>query len=150
MSVICISSCVIPLDRVFSRYGLTFTEPNKDEIVGVWVADEATLKDMRERGKYLVNVPPKFIFQADGNFKMENMPDWWKDGFGESRGGFETNSGTWKLRKSNCCWGIDLQFPNLYTGVGLLEHRFNGQPKFLVEVVLGDPDSGNEMTFVKQ
>ena len=47
-----ISSCAIPLDRVFSRYGLAFTEPKEDEIVGVWTPDEATLKDMRERGKY--------------------------------------------------------------------------------------------------
>lgn len=147
-----ISSCVIPLDRVFSRYGLTFTEPTKDEIVGIWVADEATLKDVRERGKYVANISPKFSFHADGNFKMENMPDWWKDGFGESRGGFETNSGTWKLTKFGCCWVIGLRFivPNLSTDVGLLEHRFNGKPRFLIRRILGDPDSGNEMTFIKQ
>src|SRR5215203_452559 len=139
---ICISSCVVPMGRVFSRYGLAFTEPKTDEIVGTWVADPTTLTDMRDRGKYNVNFTPEFIFQADGNFKMKNMPDWWKDGFGESHGGFETNSGMWKLVKSNCCWSITLHFnsPNLVTDVGLMEHRFQGQPQFLVEVVLGDPD----------
>jgi len=146
------SSCIIPLNKVLSRYGLASTEPNKDEITGVWVTDENTLKDIRESGKYVVNTYPKFIFQNDGNFRMENMPDWWKDGFGESRGGFETNSGKWKLSKRNCCWQIDLHFdsPNLYTNVGLLEHRFDGEPKYLIEVILGDPDSGNEMIFLKQ
>ena len=92
------SSCVVPLDKVFSCYGSASSEPTKDEIV-----DEATFDDMRERGKYIVNIPPKFIFQSDGKFKMENMPDWWKDGFGQSHGGFETNSGTWKLSKYGCC-----------------------------------------------
>jgi len=147
---LCVSSCVVNLGRVFSSYNYTSTQPNQNDIVGVWIADEATLKDMRERGKYAATVPPKLIFQADGNFKMENMPDWWKDGFGESRGGLEANSGTWKLSKSNCCWSIYLKFPSLVTGIGLLEHRFNGKPKYLVEVILGDPDSGNEMVFVKQ
>jgi len=149
---LCISSCVVNLDRVFSSYNYTSTQPNQDDIVGVWIADEATLKDMRTRGNYITTVPPKFVLNADGNFKMDNMPDWWKDGFGEPRGGFETNSGTWKLSKSGCCWEIGLHFkaPNLYTNVGLLEHRFNGKPKFLIERILGDPDSGNEMTFIKQ
>ena len=151
LCAVCVSSCVVPLERVFSRHGMTLTKPNKDEIVGVWVADEATLNDMQKRGKYVLSNSPKFIFQDDGNFKMEDMPDWWRDGFGESHRSFETNSGKWKLSKeSDCCWEISLDFPNLGTGVGLREHRFSGQPKYIVTVILGDPDSGNEMIFVKQ
>jgi hypothetical protein len=149
---LCISSCVIPLDRIFSSYGYASTQLNQDDIVGIWIADQATLKDMQTRGNYDRTVLPKFIFHADGNFEMENMPDWWRDSFGKSYGGIETNSGTWKLAKSGCCWTIslNLKVPNLYTSVGLLKHRFNGKPEFLIERILGDPDSGNEMTFVKQ
>ncbi len=137
------SSCSLPLDRVFSFYGLAFTEPHKTEIIGIWMPDEST------RVKYNLDISTKLIFSADGSFKAENVPHWWK---GESIG--ISNKGIWNLKKSNCCWSIELKFTNLLTnfltGIGLLEHRFNGDPKYLIEITLGDPDSGNSMIFVKQ
>ena len=145
------SACNVPLGKLLSSYGCVSAQPNKNEIVGVWVPNAETVEDIRIRGKYNPTVSTKLILRADGSFEMENMPDWWKNGFGESYGGFESNSGTWKLSDGGgTCWQIDLRFPNLGRSVGLLEHRFGGKPRYVIEVILGDPDSGEEMIFVRQ
>ena len=145
------AACNIPLGNLLSSYGCVSAQPNKEDIVGVWMPNEATVEDIRTRGRYNPTVTTKLDFRSDGSFGMQNMPDWWKNGFGESYGSFESNSGTWKLSNvSGTCWQIDLTFPNLGTGVGLLEHRFSGRPRYVIEVILGDPDSGEEMIFVRR
>lgn len=148
---LCSAACHVPVGEFFNSYGCVSTEPNKDELVGVWIPDEATLEDIRTRGKYNPTVSTKLMLRADGSFEMENMPDWWKNGFGESSGGFESNSGAWKLSGAGgACWRIDLKVSNVGTSVGLLEHRFGGQPRYVIAIILGDPDSGEKMIFVKQ
>lgn len=146
------SSCNINLTGVFSPYKLVSTRPEDTDIAGIWIADESTLNDMRTRGKYRETVVPKLIFHADGKFQMENMPDWWRDGFGRSTGGFQTGEGTWKLEQNRCCWtiGLLLKSHNVSTDFGLREHRSGGDPKFIIERMIGDPDSDDTMTFVRQ
>lgn len=146
---LCLSACALPPGTPLT-HGLAVTEPRKDEIVGVWAADPADLKRMRERGKHS-GVSPKFIFKADGSYTAENMRDTWIEPFEQERGEFKTYSGEWELVKADH-WaiGFSSEVPNAYTFKYLLEHRFNGHPKFLFEVVIGDPDSGEILTFVKQ
>ena len=146
---LCLSACVAPPGNPFT-YGSAVTEPKKDEIGGVWAADEAALKRMRQRDKYN-GVSPKFVFAADGSFTTENMPDSWIEPYGEERSDFKTYSGTWKLLKADH-WviGLSCEVPNAFTVIDLLEHRFNGQPRFLFIIYIGDPDSGEALIFVKQ
>ncbi len=112
--------------------------------------NKATLEAMHTRGKYNPNISTKLIFREDNSFEFENMPDWWSRGFGGSLEGFQQVSGKWDLMKVGCCWQINLQMPNLVTSIGILEHRFGGSPKYVIERFLGDPDSGNKLIFIKQ
>lgn len=128
------TSCNLPF-----FYSPAFTEPSKIEIIGVWTPDGTT------RDKYNLNNSAKLIFNADGSFKTKNMPHWW---LGQSI--IVLNEGMWNLSKKDCCWLIVLNFPGLAAEVSLLEHKFNAEPKYIIAVTLGDPDSGNSMIFVKQ
>lgn len=129
--------------------GYVTDKPDKSDIVGDWIPDEATLRDMRERGGYRNVGLTKLTFREDGTFDLMNMPDWWRNGFGEPHGGFENASGTWELVNYGGHWEIGLYLPYLYTNVGLIKGRSGQSKVYGIEVILGDPDSRNEMIFVR-
>ncbi len=64
--------------------------------------------------------------------------------------GTNQGAGEWRLSDESGCWRVDLVFPDLFTGCGLVEHKVKSEPRYYLQFVLGDPDSGNEMILVKQ
>lgn len=127
-------------------YSFKYTreEPAREALVGVWLPDEHTARDMKERGRYDTSAfPTKLIFNADGSFEMVNMPDWWADGYGQSQGSFHSARGQWRVARRGEFWGIELASAN-----GTTEMRLTGQePPYQIEIVLGDPDTGQSMFF---
>jgi hypothetical protein len=73
----------------WSELSYTRKKPNQRDVIGTWVPTAATIKDLQERGRYVVS-RHELTLRADGTFVIVNMPDWWTDGFGESKKGFES------------------------------------------------------------
>lgn len=140
--VLLLSGCIRRVD--FSQR--TTNKPNINDLSGVWVPDKATLKDMAERGRYDTTLQTKLILHASGNLELVNMPDWWENMSGESGRRLHSYSGTWEIAKSREYWEIAIFSSIMQTRLGLL----GNQPPYKIGTYLGDPDSGNEMIFVKQ
>ena len=156
IKIICFSLCSL-IGLLLIRCGsewreLTFTKtkPEKSNLVGTWVPTSATLKDMQNRGKYSIS-KHELILRSDGSFSLINMPDWWTDGFGVSKKGFESGSGTWDVIQEDQgilgkTWEVKLDFPTYWTSLNLLHQS----PPYLIHIYIGDPDSGNAMIFERE
>ena len=126
---------------------LRFTRerPAESDIVGTWRATADTATEIRGRGRY-PTADYELDLRADHTFSMRNMPDWWRDGFGESHGQLESGEGTWELHAGDNVWQIwmiRLRFPSGVISVNLYRQR----PPYLIFVRVGDPNSGDAMFF---
>lgn len=130
----------------FYSQGCTAAEPNRSNLIGTWMPNHTTLKDMRERGGYDTSVSTKLVLMENGGLEIVNMPDWWEEPFGTSRKGMASYSGSWAIYSDQPCWSIAVKYSNVATYLNLIGNK----PPYQIEVILGDPDSGNEMIFVKQ
>lgn len=75
----------------------TKSKPGLDSLVGTWVPDKGSTKYMREVGGYNASHKTALVLEADGTYKMVNMPDWlWLDD-GESHGTLRSENGTWEV-----------------------------------------------------
>lgn len=144
------ASCNVPLGDALRPYKHVSAEPGRAEIVGTWTPDRATVDDMLKRGGYDLPSHTELILRDDGTYMMLNMPDWLNDGFGESHRGSFSESGRWKLEGAGGHWTIDLISSGAHRAVNLLEHRLRNTPRYYVEFILGDPDSGEQMMFVRK
>ena len=109
----------------------------------------STIRDLKEHGGYVI-AKHELILRADGTFAMVNMPDWWLDGAGESKKGFESGSGKWEFYQGHfqwTVWGIELNFGKFATG-NLINLR-RQKPPYLINITIGDPDSAHNMLFEK-
>ena len=109
----------------------------------------STIRDLKEHGGYVI-AKHELILRADGTFAMVNMPDWWLDGAGELKKGFESGSGKWEFYQGHIqwtVWGIELNFGKFATG-NLINLR-RQKPPYLINITIGDPDSAHNMLFEK-
>jgi hypothetical protein len=143
-------SCNIPVGDALRPYKYVSAEPARAEIVGTWTPDQATVDDMRARGGYDVSAPTQLVLRDDGSLEVANMPDWWDNGFGISHKGLSSGPGRWRLTNASGRWEVGLSYGGTYRPVGLVEHRFRSKPRYYIEIIVGDPDSGDEMIFVKK
>jgi hypothetical protein len=128
-------------------------KPDPSEIIGTWVADQATRDDMTGRGLYDPHVVSKIVFQEDGHVEMHDMPDWWlSDSGGTSFKGTVDDIGRWKLQKvpSSNEWGIDFNLASGSVGLELRKNRFGDEKSYVLWRYLGDPDENEIIVFVKQ
>jgi hypothetical protein len=129
--------------------GLNHTqkEPKKSDLLGMWVPSKSSLRVMESEGGYDVSVQPKLILRADDTFELVNMPDWWDNGFGKSRKGFQDYVGTWGLSKygNTSFWNVDLKFSSQTRSPNLIGQN----PPYRIEFIIGDPDSNLSMIFEK-
>lgn len=135
-------------DPYLSSY--TTTKPNEADLIGTWVPDTDTLKDIRDRGHYdMDRASTRLILRSDGSFEMVDIPDWWRDPFGKSEGRLQSDRGTWRLKEQSpgSLWELGLDFPRW--GGTTISLRRNKSP-YLIHFTLGDPDNGEAMTFVRQ
>jgi hypothetical protein len=131
----------------WSELSFTRNMPDRADVIGTWVPTAATVKDLRQAGGYAVS-KHELILRADGTFAMVNMPDWWASGFGQSGKRFESGSGSWKFYRDHnawTVWAIELDFPKFRVPNSL--HLRRQKPPYLIQITIGDPDSGHYMLF---
>src|SRR5258708_35071646 len=130
-SALFLSGCMFVNGLDWSEDSFTRNRPNQADVIGVWVPTASTIRDLKERGGYV-------------------MPDWWLDGAGESKMGFESGSGKWEFYQGHIqwtVWGIELNFGKFATG-NLINLR-RQKPPYLINITIGDPDSAHNMLFEK-
>ena len=135
-------------DPYLSNY--TAAKPNESDLVGTWVPDKETVKDIRDRGGYDIDrASIKLILGSDGSFEMVDIPDWWREPFGRSQGRLQSDRGTWRLKEHSpgSWWELALNFPG-WGGTAVPLRR--AKPPYLIHFTLGDPDAGHAMTFERQ
>jgi hypothetical protein len=128
-------------------YDLTRAKPEMSDIIGVWVPDKATRDYMRDKGRYDTNLETKLILEENSEVKIVNMPDWWDDGFGESYRKMQSEQGRWGLYQSpgSKFWEIRMALSSGTKFMNLLGQK---QP-YKMFLYIGDPDSGEVMTFTR-
>jgi hypothetical protein len=126
------------------------SEPTVHDVAGIYLPDEATLKDIRERGHY-PKADVSITLSSDGTFVCKNIPDWWLATDGKASGGFVTKTGAWKTVKDQDWWAVGLEFNALhhFESQNLEIYLVGAKPPFVVRIVMGDPDSGNVMDFAR-
>lgn len=128
---------------------LTTREPAVSALPGTWVPDKASLEYMREKGGYDTSNKTELVLDANGTYKMLNMPDWlWLDD-GLSHKGLRSERGTWKveLDGGQPYWVLSLQTKSSSRGAALLGQH----PPYRVRFSFGPIDSNRQsMTFVKE
>jgi hypothetical protein len=123
-------------------FDFTRKEPSKTDLIGVWIVDRSSLEYLRAR-QYDANVETRLILRLDGSFDLVNMPDCWDNAFGEAHQTFKSYSGKWDVsRESSQFWQIFLSGRN----VDLLGQK----APYRLSFIIGDPDSGNSIVFVRQ
>jgi hypothetical protein len=126
----------------------TRTEPDREQLVGTWVPDQATLRDLKLRGGYDTTTTIEVTLQKDGSFQITNMPDWWGDALGRSYKSFNSYSGKWEIWRSPGAsnWQILFKGSRKVWAVDL----FNNTPPYRLYFIAGDPDADQGMTFVRK
>jgi hypothetical protein len=126
----------------------TRKEPKKSDLLGTWVPDKSSLRVMQSEGGYDVYIQPKLILKADDTFELTNMPDWWDNGLGKSRQGFQDYSGSWGVSTygDTGFWHLDLKSSSKTRSVNLMGQTV----PYRIEFTIGDPDSNVSMIFEKR
>ena len=126
-------------------------EPQTKDLVGVYLPDAATLKDIRERGHYSERAI-SISLSADGTFTCTDIPDWWPDSFGKPSGGFITKTGHWKPIRERGYWvmGFDTSLGARFAVADASVYLVGAKPPFILRLYLGDPDEGKVMQFAKR
>jgi hypothetical protein len=133
--------------NVARSLNLTRTKPETPDIVGVWIPDQATREYMRTKGGYDTSLETRLILEDDGDVKVLNMPDWWGNGFGVSKGSMQSEQGNWRLYQSpgSGSWEVRISLPSGTKFMSLLGQK----PPYNIFLYVGDPDSGEVMTFTR-
>ena len=146
-TVIALSLLACIGDPNLSSY--TKTRPKEADLIGTYVPDKSTIKDMHDRGAYsTAKARTSLTLRADGTFEMIDMPDWWREPFGTSHGRLESDFGTWRVAEHTPggWWELAVDFPKWGGTVIPLSGK---NPPYVILFVLGDPDSSNSMSFVR-
>ena len=132
----------------FDPYTLRYmkTKPDPGNIIGSWVATDATLRDLA--GTPYAKARPMISIGADGSITMADIPDTWSDLTGKGKGQLETFVGTWTLDKTSDWWGVALKRGSEWGCFGCLMVLGHAPPYGLV-IRLGDPDEGDGYEFRK-
>jgi len=124
---------------------------SKEDIVGTWVLDSASLQLMEEAGGYEISTHT-LTFRDDGTFELVNMPDWSGPGHTEA-GGFYSSSGTWEVTDRSGEWEVFVHFvwaPDFPDGVYTQFNIGGEEPPYYIWMWAGDPDAGMVMVFEKE
>jgi hypothetical protein len=90
MAVACVAGC----DQILVR------QPKTGDLAGTYELTAAAQEFLRVHKGY-TSIPQTGIeLRADGTLLVRNLPDCAVTGFGESRGGFLSGRGSWKLDKA--------------------------------------------------
>ena len=149
--MLAVLACNVPTDEYIGQHRLVTNRPDENDLIGTWVIDGPTIEDMRTEGGYDVSRPTSLTLRHDHSFEMTNMPDWYRNGFGESGHTLLNLSGQWSLDNADGgYWSVGLKAAEFAPRMQIREPRYASQPRYVLHIVISDPDSGHFMRFIKR
>lgn len=142
----------------FGEGDFATVEPKIEDLNGKYVPTEETLKYIASQGGYDVNENRVFIrLLPNGDFVMQDIPDWWLTDFGQPQGCLINGEGQWDVVQHQDWWELRFAFPpesNLclekYSSGLTISVPIVGDDKpYSLWFTVGDPDRGNAMIFQK-
>jgi hypothetical protein len=120
--------------------------PIESEVIGYYIIDSESKEYLMERKKYL-NLPDTIAmeFKEGGILIWINQPDCVQNISGESNGVFKNQKEDWKIAESNILDSFITGWP-INNGNLNITQKDN---KYRIKVGIGDPDSGDWLTFEK-
>jgi hypothetical protein len=116
------------------------TKPDPKEIIGSWVATESTLREL-SRTAYSA-ARPTVVLADDATIRMKDIPDAWRDPFGDGHGRLETFSGTWRFYEQQGWWGLQVTGEDWQGGCGGCIMVLGQKAPYRLRIIVGDPDRG--------
>lgn len=141
-------SCNAPVDLYVGPYRLVTTKPDAKNLVGRWIIDSTTVKDLQTNG-YKLSEPTTIVLHPDETFSLINMPDLYKSS-ADTNHQFVSLAGKWSLQNEYGHWSVALSASERTPRLELWEPRYNSEPKYQLRVLIGDPDSRHFIVFEKR
>jgi hypothetical protein len=83
-------------------------EPKKEAIPGIFTLDRSSYSDGMLRSMGYTDLSVRVALNQDGTFSISRMPDCWLTDWSDSKGGYDSCSGTWSLYKSYSVYTVSL------------------------------------------
>jgi hypothetical protein len=141
-----------------NREHLATAKPQIDDLNGKYVPTKETLKYIVDEGRYKVEENHVFIrLLPNGDFDMQNMPDWWLTDFGQSQGCLIIGQGKWDVVEQRNRWELRFDFlPESHlclkkysSGLTVSVPIVGNNKPYSLQFYVGHPDSGHTMIFQK-
>lgn len=152
---------LLTLACAFSPFGaenFATVEPKIEDLNGKYVPTEETFRYIVNDGGYEVKESRVLIrLLPNGDFVMQDMPDWWLTDFGQPQGCLINGQGKWDVMQHQNWWELSFEFvseSNLCvkkysSGLTITVPIVGNDKPYALWFYVGDPDSGHIMTFQK-
>jgi hypothetical protein len=126
--------------------------PSVEELAGSYRLDKESQVFLRDKRGY--NSIPLSILRLhrDGSVAATSIPDAYLDGYGKGSGHFVSGVGRWNVEKTSFGYGVTLEIarggsmpPGIYHASSI--HLRGQRAPYRIEMLLGDPDSRETLTY---
>jgi len=146
-----LTACNFPLDESVGPYRMVEHRPDRADLLGTWTIDSPTMKFIKSRGGFDVSRPTRLVLRDDDSFVLTRIPAWIASGRSEPDDASMDFEGRWNLDEMDGYWRIILNdsTSNSKPQLSLREPRYRSTPKYMLLIIIGDPDSRESMIFLK-
>ncbi len=130
-------------DPYASRYATT--KPNAQSLVGTWAVQNGLAGDKHKK-------PIGLTLESDGSFTADKFPGEALICFGEE-GDWYSGEGTWEIEKHQWFWIVRVNWKKVgdkKIDSGEMLHIVQNVPPYSLHAIIGDPDEGKVLVFLKQ
>jgi len=135
-------------DRIFA------SQPTVQDLVGVYRLTAASEEFLRTTKRYRVIPRSEVELKSDLRISIRSLPDCAVNGFGDSGGAFLSGDGRWRVENDFVGYRISLE---IEPGGSLKEGGYGGSwmvirrrsAPHLLEITVGDPDSGESIRYAR-
>jgi hypothetical protein len=126
--------------------------PSLQDLPGSYQLSAASARFLQQQKHYAALPSSEIRVNRDKTVTVIAMPDVYIDHSGEGRGSFVSGTGRWEVEQFEDDYGLTLEIdpggsmpPSVYAGNSVL---IVGQaPAYQLQVILGDPDTEESLTF---
>lgn len=129
--------------------------PSLGDLPGSYQLSDASARFLQQEKHYPAIPHAEIRVNKDRTVAIVSMPDVYVDRRGEGSGGFVSGTGRWQVEQFEDDYGLTLVIdpggsmpPSVYDGSSV---RIVGErPPYRLQVVLGDPDTEESLTFERR
>jgi len=143
---------VLSLASVAGCDQVLVAQPKPADVVGLYQLTSKSQEFLKSSKGYTSLPIVTIDLQSDGIVIIRNLPDCVVTDFGDSRGGFVSGRGTWRIEKAFIGYGLTWEIlpgdslpAGGYSGPWVaIRHR---SPPYELELTIGDPDGGEKIRY---